>query len=164
VTHEHSYLLGTGCGFICDWNVLHLMWSERNNESIDTVMPTCLCVDFVLPKGLRITNSRTNSASIAAILRGRSQFWASAQETALYIQFSECLIQNYTKGSLTLEHIDIAMHMLCLDQRIPSRLRDLLMFVSKQMSDNVPQSERDKRANRRHVQNQLQLVYNMETS
>ena len=157
-THEHSYLLGTGCGFLCDGDVMQSMWSATTTTD-DGQTNSSFLVDFGLLKGLRITGTQTNGDLVANVLAGRSQFWTSAQETMLRIQFAECLIQNYTSGAQIVPNTDIPMCMLCSDQRIPHTLRSLLSVVWERQSNEVAQSDRDRRANRRDVMNQMTNMY-----
>ena len=134
---QHSYLLGTGTGFLCDVQILQLNW-DTDDIGVSNTPPL---IDFNLISGLRITNNGRDPINRDAFI-GRALFLLAACETVNQIQLAELLIAQHTIIYKLLQPTSmLKTHCVTLmthDKRIPLKMRTILREMVEEMAHGQP--------------------------
>ena len=156
---EHSYLLGTGKGFLCDFQTLQVKWDTHTWGGAGAPHP----IDFNLSSGLRITN---NSDPIKVdMFNGRPLFLCAVRETLNQIQLAELLIAQHT---IIITQHRFSSNTACValmthDKRIPLRMRTILREMMGEMEcGRHNMSSRSIRLLLRERQNMIENMRNID--
>lgn len=163
--HPNSYLVGNHSGgFLCDFDVFCLEWNEQGSTPISERVTTTI-IDFRLHNGLRITD-QCNPIAIGE-LEGRPQFSMIAQETGLKIHYVELLLHqcanatNNNRRKLLMKH-NQCVDIVITDEKIPLRMRNLLVDIRDITMSPNHISPRDERARDRDTTLQIESMYVMD--